>query len=281
MVIGSYFDNQTQDIMFGPSNRALNSNLTWDDTTDNMETTNHGFLLAGQSNLAGSIDFGSRSADASFTTGGNYLSAAMGNLRGEGKQDLAMVSENGTAYLFFADDESPNDPDVTITGGSSSDNFGAIAAVGDFSGDGIDDLVIGAPGYQNGKGAIYIIFGMNVWPSQIDLATSGNVLMVTGDSSQDRIGTDLLMRNEDSSASSRIYAVRGTSDVCRLEAPTATVPGAGAGGGGGGTTGGSGFNFSGSSATGCQLHSEVPSSPSTLFIFIFFLSLLVAGRKRK
>jgi len=46
-----------------------------------------------------------------------------------------------------------------VTSTSAGDEFGAAVAVGDFNGDGIDDLAIGAPGRNNNDGAVFILFG--------------------------------------------------------------------------------------------------------------------------
>ena len=49
---------------------------------------------------------------------------------------------------------------ISIMGENPEDGFGrAIAGGGDINGDGYDDIVIGAPNYNNGKGRAYVIFG--------------------------------------------------------------------------------------------------------------------------
>ncbi len=55
---------------------------------------------------------------------------------------------------------------VTFTGVNSNDNSGNfVSAAGDVNGDGIDDLLIGAPRYPTG-GASYLVFGhTGTWSS--------------------------------------------------------------------------------------------------------------------
>ena len=68
---------------------------------------------------------------------------------------------------------------VTITlGGGTSDHFGYSMAVGDFNGDGFDDLAVGAPFSNNKRGQVTLFFG-----SAAGLATSPSVTLL-GDQSQ-------------------------------------------------------------------------------------------------
>lgn len=66
---------------------------------------------------------------------------------------------------------------VEIHGASMSDEAGvSAAAVGDMNGDGRDDVIVGAPGADNGgmnSGSAYVVFG-RASPSEIDLAALGD-----------------------------------------------------------------------------------------------------------
>ncbi len=102
------------------------------------------------------------------------------NAHGSGGMD---ESGNGRAYLIYG---SPNLPDtisvgslgsmgVTIIGGQEDGKLGySVSGAGDFDGDGIPDLLIGAPEEEHGEsssGAAYLIRGGSL-PSVIDLKMS-------------------------------------------------------------------------------------------------------------
>jgi hypothetical protein len=70
----------------------------------------------------------------------------------------------------------------SIEGESASDNFGfAVSSAGDVNGDGVDDIIVGAPGYGNSTGRAYIFFG---GPWMID-SLNANTANVTINGSYD------------------------------------------------------------------------------------------------
>src|SRR5690242_8008558 len=84
-------------------------------------------------------------------------------------------------------------PDISIFGASSNDAVGFAVAAGDVNGDGVDDLIIGAPGLDSSTGtpavqlrdagAVYVIYGAaNLTSRRIDLSTANPVnLLITGE----------------------------------------------------------------------------------------------------
>jgi hypothetical protein len=91
---------------------------------------------------------------------------------------------------------------VQIYGASASDGAGdSVAAAGDVNGDGLGDVVVGAPGAEsNGRpssGSAYVVFGREA-PGTIDLAALGNGgFRIDGAAANDRTG----------------YAVAGVGDM--------------------------------------------------------------------
>jgi len=77
---------------------------------------------------------------------------------------VALVGPQG--FQHFQQDDISNNP------AEGGDRFGAALAVGDFNGDGYDDLAIGAPGedfgFGNDAGVVHTVFG---GPHGLDLAT--------------------------------------------------------------------------------------------------------------
>ena len=107
-------------------------------------------------------------------SGGIYFgqSLAIGDLSGDGKNDLAVGSQaystnTGTVAIFIQDSTlwgsisctttcSYINADYIITGEASNNYFGRSLAIGDLNTDGKGDLVVGADGYSSSAGRVYI-----------------------------------------------------------------------------------------------------------------------------
>lgn len=119
-------------------------------------------------------------ADVRITgeTSGDYAGKALapaGDVNGDGCDDIligaygndTIASYAGAAYLIYGSsaltDMSLADADVTYYGANASDYAGsAVAGAGDVNGDGYDDILIGAYGFDSSgsnSGAAYVIFG--------------------------------------------------------------------------------------------------------------------------
>ena len=57
---------------------------------------------------------------------------------------------------------------VTLTGENDNDKFGfSVSTAGNVNGDSYDDVLVGAPGYDNGKGEVYVYYGYSGMGSSI------------------------------------------------------------------------------------------------------------------
>lgn len=147
-------------------------------------------------------------ATNSFATFPRSHAVAVGDINDDGIDDLIIGApdadftpqggsaraEAGSVHILFGRSSfaSPtiidtnlaasSQADVKIFGASVGDQLGFAVAAGDVNGDGIDDLVMGAPGFdligdgvptpRTDTGAVFIIFGVaGFTPATVDLAT--------------------------------------------------------------------------------------------------------------
>jgi len=122
------------------------------------------------------------------------LHMTSGDLNGDGIDDLVTAFATQRVLVFFGRQPFPSHwdleaspPDVVIRGhpllppdpscfggvGFERGNFRASPlAAGDVTGDGIDDLVVGAPcwpDFDHQQGVVVVLPGRPIWPSEIDL----------------------------------------------------------------------------------------------------------------
>ncbi|MHC4539170.1 MAG: FG-GAP-like repeat-containing protein [Planctomycetota bacterium] len=88
-----------------------------------------------------------------------------GDINGDGCDDLLVAGASryndnqGRVYLYLGGSKMDGVPDLIITGDNHDDYFGEVGPLGDVNGDGYDDLVVGAPGYRDLQGRVYIYYG--------------------------------------------------------------------------------------------------------------------------
>lgn len=147
--------------------------------------------------------------------GDGAMSLAAGDFNGDSFADLVLAAagadgpgnsraDGGEAYVFLGPllpgrsyDAALNDQQVTIFGASSGDQLGRAIVAADVNGDGMDDIVLGAPfadgmdGQRPDAGAAYVILGARALPSAIDLAADPAASVVLGADESDLSGFSL------------------------------------------------------------------------------------------
>ncbi|MFC1573375.1 hypothetical protein ACFL6M_07235, partial [Candidatus Eisenbacteria bacterium] len=104
-----------------------------------------------------------------------------GDFNGDGFEDYIIGAPNaqggsaqsGCAHLCFGGPDAVAFPDLILTRFGTGNKFGAaVAAAGDVNGDGYDDVVVGAPEYNN-RGSAFVYFGGSSPDEYPDLIFSG------------------------------------------------------------------------------------------------------------
>jgi len=109
---------------------------------------------------------------------GQSVSVA-GDVNGDGYSDLAVGasgynSSSGRCYIFYGSPVMNNASDVIMNGEFTSEYFGeSVSGAGDVNGDGFDDVIVGASGYDNYKGRGYIFYGSPAMNSVADITMTG------------------------------------------------------------------------------------------------------------
>jgi hypothetical protein len=141
-------------VVFGKSGIGSFGNMT----LSNLNGSN-GFVLNG---MTGSL--------------GVYSISGAGDINGDGIDDLIIGapsanSGEGMSYIVFGQSGIGSTGNMTLSSlngnngfvlnGMGSGGSGIVSGAGDINGDGIDDLIIGAPSANSGEGMSYIVFGQS------------------------------------------------------------------------------------------------------------------------
>ena len=171
--------------------------------------------------IARALDLATESAAATIygIDGGDFPNGfsalASGDFNADGRPDLLIGAafadgpdnarkEAGEAYILYGRDERPatldlaeDDQATTIYGVSAGDNLGTTVLAADLNADGIDDVIVGAPGVTAGadprtdQGRAYVFFGSPDLSGTFDLGDDPQDFVVTGAEGFSRVGDAL------------------------------------------------------------------------------------------
>jgi hypothetical protein len=177
------------------------------------------YLIFGSPSLSGARDMAQGDYDLAIIAAeadeqlGYYL--AMGDLNSDGIDDLIVGAfradgpenrreDSGEVYVIFGSpslggvlDLASASPDVTVMAADKGDDLGAAVASGDVNGDGIDDLLIGAPradgpgNTRGGAGEAYVVLGSPSLKGSFDIALAEQDVTILGADPVDRLGASV------------------------------------------------------------------------------------------
>lgn len=155
---------------------------------------------------AASILFGLRGSSHLGGSGGSDFvrrarPLAVGDFNGDGFQDIAVGAPEanaraGAVYVLFGkgDGRFSQQPDAEITGAAPGDEMGFALAAADIDGDGIYDLLVGAPGASSNdreaSGAVFVVGGSNSLGGTVDIKSASRAI-VWGPASRSRFGSSI------------------------------------------------------------------------------------------
>ncbi len=170
------------------------------------------FIFFGSASLTTSLRLASSAdvvivGDVPYEHLGSHAARA-GDFNADGFEDVVIgvsgdsgaAATAGSARIFYGGDRGPlpwqllaAQADVTLLGVAAGDRLGTrVAGLGDFDGDGYDDIAVAAPfsgANGSGAGAVYVVFGQ-ASPTAVQSADSAP-LVILGERAYDNLGTSL------------------------------------------------------------------------------------------
>jgi hypothetical protein len=169
--------------------------------------------------------------DATLTGEGtnNYFGSSVsgaGDVNKDGYDDVIVGaygynSNTGRAYIYFGGSNMNNTTDVTMTGEETNSYFGiSVSGAGDVNGDGYDDIIVGAYGYNSNVGRAYIYYGGNSMNNVADVIMDGGTgnffggsVSKAGDVNNDGYDDVIVGARGDQLNKGRVYIYNGGSNM--------------------------------------------------------------------
>lgn len=151
----------------------------------------------------------------------------VGDLNDDGIDDLIIGADRadrggdlnvGAAHIFFGSGSWTSslalaDSDCVIWGWSSASYLPSAIACGDFDGDGIDDLALGARSYSANTGRVVLFEGSSSWPALIDLAADTPDLDLIGGETGSGFGGDVWFADVDADGDEDLFTGAQDQDL--------------------------------------------------------------------
>jgi len=166
------------------------------------------YVILGSSDLGGTVDISKNHQDFTVigAAPGDNLGfvVASGDVNGDGIDDILVgarfasdpetaLTNAGEAYVIFGSpdlsgtvDTALGEQDFTVQGAKGGDFLGYALAAGDVSGDGVDDIIVAAPGAdgpdnaRSGAGEAYVVLGSPELTGTIDVGQDQQNLTILG-----------------------------------------------------------------------------------------------------
>jgi hypothetical protein len=158
------------------------------------------------------------------------MANATGDINNDGYDDIIVGSPQnkksdcrGKIYIIFGSNTAPRlidlgtqNADITIEGEEYGSLFGRGVGSGDVNNDGFDDVIVGAIEAdalgKNNSGKIYVIFGGNSIPSNIQLFNTSADIEILAKASGDMLGHTIISKDIDSDSYDDIICGSGNAD---------------------------------------------------------------------